>query len=130
MSETVSRNLSALFNASKAFTESEARAKVNRALRHPVRDPNEVIHQPEDKVYFKRNDDIKWKGPAKVLANEGKVVCLRYGSQFIRVSSCRICKMGESGVRTIRRRPSILLKTMTFIQTRQKHQSSPFHTLN
>ena len=60
-----------------------------------MRDPSEVIYQPGDKVYFKRNDDIKWKGPAKVLANEGKVGFLRYGSQLIRVSSCRIRKMGD-----------------------------------
>ena len=63
MNETVSRNLSALFNARKAFTESEAREKVKRALRNPVRDPNEVIYQPGDKVCFKRSDKIKWRRP-------------------------------------------------------------------
>ena len=63
MNETVSRNLSALFNVRKAFTESEARAKVKRALRNPVRDPNEVISQPGDKICFKRSDKIKWRSP-------------------------------------------------------------------
>ena len=32
-----------------------------------------------DKVYFKKNDDHRWKGPGAVEGIEGKTAFIRYG---------------------------------------------------
>ena len=37
----------------------------------------------------------KWKGPGIVIGQDGKVVFIRYGSVYVRVSPNRPTKMGE-----------------------------------
>ena len=43
-----------------------------------------------DIVYYKRNIDDKWKGPAKVISQTGPVVFLRQGRFLIKTNCNRI----------------------------------------
>lgn len=45
-----------------------------------------------DRVFYKRDDSNRWRGPGKVIGQDGKVVFVRHGSQLIRVASCRAIK--------------------------------------
>ena len=54
---------------------------------------NNTVYESGDIVYYKRKDD-HWMGPAKVAFQDGKVVFIRHGSEFVRVSTNRICKAG------------------------------------
>ena len=46
-----------------------------------------------DIVFYKREGKEKWLGPGKVVFQDGKVVFVRHGSVFVRVSSNRLCKV-------------------------------------
>lgn len=39
-------------------------------------------------MYYKREDDQRWKGPAKVLGQDGPVVFIRQGSRYIKAHVC------------------------------------------
>ena len=41
-------------------------------------------------MYYKRKDDIKWKGPGKVIGQDGPVVFIRHRGFYIKVHCCRV----------------------------------------
>ena len=84
-SMTVENNLNAMNNARKAFIEAESSEKIKRALKHKVRSCNDAIFDHGDKVYYKRNNDRRWKGPASVIGQENKNVIIKHGGETIRV---------------------------------------------
>ena len=53
----------------------------------------EKLHLHQQFGQFER--DGKWKGPAKVIFQDGKVIWVRHGSFAMRVSAIRIVKQGE-----------------------------------
>ena len=65
-----------------------------RALRSKIRVSSEKF-KPGDKVYYKREMSNKWMGPGIVIGQDGKVVFIRHGSVYVRVSPKRLTKMGE-----------------------------------
>ena len=89
-SEIVANNLNAMQTARKEYLKSEASEKLNRALKHQVRTYGDVVYQIGELVYFRRKDDDKWKGPAKVVGIDGKQLLLKQGSGSIRVHSCKV----------------------------------------
>ena len=48
-----------------------------------------------DKVYYKRPDNKEWKGPGRVIDQDGTVVFVRHGGVVVRVHECRLQKSGE-----------------------------------
>ena len=46
-------------------------------------------------VRYKRERDGRWKGPAKVIFQDGKVIWVRHGASVVRVSANRLVKHGE-----------------------------------
>ena len=93
-SETLAKHLNALHQARLAFTESEAAERIRRALRCKMRAAEQrYVHG--DLVYYKRNGYEHWLGPAKVVFQDGKVIFIRHGGVFVRVSPNRLIKAGE-----------------------------------
>ena len=92
MSETVANHLNALHLARRAFTKAESSERIKRALKHNVR-VNEEQFQPGDKVFFKRDDSNRWRGPGKIIGQDGKTLFIRHGSQLVKVATCRAIKM-------------------------------------
>ena len=92
MSETVLKHLNALHSARRAFTKAESSERIKRALRHNVR-VNEETFMAGDKVFYKRDDSNRWRGPGKVIGQDGKILFIRHGSQLVRVATCRALKM-------------------------------------
>ena len=88
--EIIRKNLDALHKAREAFTESESSEKISRALNHNIRTYNDVKYYNGDTVYFKRAKEKKWRGPAKVLGQDGQQVLLKYGSYYTRSHPCRL----------------------------------------
>ena len=86
----VLRNLKAMEAARKAFMEAESGEKIKRALKHNIRPTNNQKFVSGDIVYYKRNNERKWKGPAKVLGTDSQQVLLKHGGIYVRVHSCRV----------------------------------------
>lgn len=84
-SVTVEKNLNAMNNARRAFIESESSEKIKRAVKHKVRSCNDVVIENSDKVYYKRTNNPKWKGPGCVIGQENKNILVKHGGELIRV---------------------------------------------
>jgi len=93
-SKTVATHINALHSGRKAFLEAESAERVRRALRHKIRAQSECFQQG-DRVYYKRQESNKWKGPGVVIGQDGKVILVRHGSIYVHVSSNRILKVGD-----------------------------------
>ena len=88
--DIIRKNLEALHKAREAFVRSESSERISRALNHNVRTYNDVKYYTGDTVYFKRADEKKWRGPAKVLGQDGQQVLLKYGGYYTRSHPCRV----------------------------------------
>ena len=88
-SEIVAENLNAMHTARKAFIESESSEKLRRALRHQTRTSTDTRYITGDVVYYKRKDDL-WKGPGIVIGQQGNLVFVKHGSQYVTVHPCRL----------------------------------------
>ena len=89
-SEIVRANLNAQQSARVAFMESERSERLRRALRTNTRTYSDQVIINNDKVYYKRNNSKKWKGPAFVLGRDGQQILLKHGGFYIRVHPCRV----------------------------------------
>ena len=88
-SEMVAKHLNASHSARKAFIAAETSEKIRRALKHKVR-TNGKVHQSGAHVYFKRDEQKEWKGPATVIGQDGKTVILKYGSNIVRAHETHV----------------------------------------
>ena len=93
-SEVFVKHLNALHKARKAYIQTEANERIRRALRTKVR-AAEQVYEHGDVVYYKRDGKDRWLGPATVVFQDGKVVFVRHGGIFVRVSPNRLSK-GEN----------------------------------
>lgn len=87
-------HMNTLQSARQAYVEAEASERVRRALRTKLRNYTKHFEQGA-KVFYKREDSNQWKGPGKVIGQDGKVVLIRHGSIYVRVSPCRVLKFGD-----------------------------------
>ena len=93
-SEVFAKHLNALRAARKIFIQTVADARVRRALRNKVR-ASEQIFGNGDRVFYKREGKERLLGPGKVVFQDGKVVFVRHGGIFVRVSPNRLQKVNS-----------------------------------
>ena len=62
-SAVVENNLKAMNSAREAFIHSECSEKIKHALKHKVRSRNNAVFEIRENIYYKRNNNPKWKGP-------------------------------------------------------------------
>ena len=53
------------------------------------------IYQNGDTVFYKQEGKQRWLGPASVVFQDGKVVFVRHGGIFVRVSPNRLSKVQD-----------------------------------
>ena len=98
-SEFASRNvrdhLSRINSAREAFRAADNDERIKRALKARIVNSNDEEFHLHDKVYFKKDKQIEWSGPASVIGQEGKVVFLRYGNNLRRVHKSKVIRIGE-----------------------------------
>ena len=72
-SEIFATHLNALHAARKAFIETESSERIRKALKKKVC-TNNTFYENGDRVYYKRERDDRWRGPAKVIFQDGKII--------------------------------------------------------
>ena len=95
-SQTLEKHLNALHAARKSF-ETESNKCICRALRHKVRSC-ETVFNHGDFVFYKREGQERWLGPAKVVFQDNKVIFLCYGGMFIRCSPDQLLKTSGNAI--------------------------------
>ena len=88
--QVLNDNLIALHEAKEAFISSENSEKIRSALSTNIRTSGDAKFITGNKVYYKRANDRRWKGPASVLGQDGQQVLVKHGSHYIRVHPCRL----------------------------------------
>ena len=83
----LAHHISAIHAARKAFIASEASEKIKSALKKNIRN-YQRFYELRDEVYYKRDSSSQWKGPAKVLGQDGLVLFLSYGARYIKARIC------------------------------------------
>ena len=87
--------LNAIHKARESYTKAERCERIKKALKAKIR-VADTIYDKGDIVYFKKEGEDSWRGPAKVVFQDSKVLFLRIGSIYYRVSANRVKKAGES----------------------------------
>ena len=77
-------HLKSLHSSREAFMKSESSNKLRIALRKQTRNTREHFDLGQE-VYYKRKDDVKWKGHGKVIGQDGPVVFIRHGGFYIKL---------------------------------------------
>ena len=90
---TVGNHITAL----QAFVATESSEKIKRALRKQTR-PSGHIYQVGEEVYYKRDDNNKWRGLGRALGQDGPVVFVRHGSRYVKAHICRIQPASSSDI--------------------------------
>ena len=94
-SEKVAEHIRALYSARKHQMEKDADEKIRRALTHKTRDVMSKDVSHGDRVYYKRDNSDRWKGPATVIGTDRKIVFLRQGGYQIKCHISRVVKVNE-----------------------------------
>ena len=88
-SKALRDNLTAIHATREAHMKAESCEKLKRALKSKVRTFDHT-YQHGDYVYFKRERQEGWEGPARVVFQDNKVILVRQGGFFYKVSANRI----------------------------------------
>ena len=93
-SEEFAKHLNLLHATRRAYIQSEADERIRRALRNKVR-ASEQVFEHGDRIFYKKEGRERWLGPGKVVFQDGKVVFVRHGAVFVRVSPNRLQKVNK-----------------------------------
>ena len=88
-SKALVKNLEALHATREAFIKAEKCEKLKIALKTKIRTVD-WVYKPGDYAFYKRENDTEFKGPAKVIFQDGKIIWLRHGSYACKVSINRL----------------------------------------
>ena len=93
--DIIKRNCDARNKAREIFIKYEANERIRKALRHNVRHTDIDTLQQGDEVLYKRKDNNKWQGPAKVahINLAAKTVTVNHGGYLIKAHAVSIMKI-------------------------------------
>ena len=111
--------LIALHKARQAFISSESSEKMRRALNNHARTSGDTKYITGDSVYFKKINKKRWRGPGKVLGQDGQQVLVKYGSNYVRVHPCRL-SLARNAYRNLN--PNAVQKSTESSQIRGKNK--------
>jgi transposase InsO family protein len=89
MSKALADNLAAIHATREAHMKAESCEKLKRALKSKVRTFDHIYHHG-DYVYYKRDRQDGWEGPGRVVFQDNKIILVRQGGFFYKVSANRI----------------------------------------
>ena len=101
-SKLVATHLNALHKAREEFIKLEASEKLRRALRAQTRTHNNTKYFSGDEVFYKRDDDNRWKGPGRVIGQDGSKVLIKIPTGLISVHTCRVALTSASEIDRLR----------------------------
>ena len=95
-SQLVAKHLNSMHKAREEFIKLETSEKLRRALRAKTRTHNNIKYLPGEEVFFKREDERRWKGPGRVIGQDGSKVLIKTPYSLISVHSSRVILTSKS----------------------------------
>ena len=92
INSTFAQHLNNSFSARKEFVKAESAEKIRRGLRRKVRKIGKIYNNGE-RVYFKRDNEIKWRGPGVVIGHHSRVVTVQYGREIYKVHETKVLSL-------------------------------------
>jgi transposase InsO family protein len=118
-SKKLVENLTMLHATRQAYMKAENCERLKRALRTKIR-TSSAVFEHGDIVYYKREGEEEFRGPAKAMFQDGKVVFVRHGGYVVKVSVNRLIKAGKELERQIREENMEFTKDKPSEQTEKK----------
>ena len=100
-SKLVADHINALHQARQEMIKLEASEKIRRAIKSKTRTHTNTHYLPGEEVYYKREGEDRWKGPGRIIGQDGQKVLIKTPCSIISVHTCRICLTGDA--ETLRR---------------------------
>ena len=85
--------LNAMHKAREAFIRNESCNKIRIALNKNVREHNLQAAVVGDEVYYKRENENEWRGPAKVVGVSGKTVVVKHGDSLREIARVHVTRI-------------------------------------
>ena len=82
--------MNAMQSARESFIQQESSEKLKRAILRKTRGYSDQTFQIGDMVYYRRDNNIYWHGPAKIVGRDNKTFLLKVNGLFVRVHACRL----------------------------------------
>lgn len=89
-SKLIADNLNAQHQARLELVKLEASEKLRRALRAQTRTYSNKRYLCGEEVFYKRDEDKKWRGPGRVIGQDGSKILIKIPTGLITVHSCRV----------------------------------------
>ena len=96
-SSDLAKHIYALYAARQAFISLESTNKDKLALKKNICNYQQ-FHEINEMVYYKRKDSPEWKGPAKVLRQDGPVLFLHQGTRYIKAHVRRVQSIKSASI--------------------------------
>ena len=94
MEESIVRDtLNAMHKAREVFIKNEACNKLRIALNKNVREHKLEEAVVGDEVFYKRENEPEWRGPAKVIGVSGKTVVVKHGDSLREIARIHITRI-------------------------------------
>ena len=85
--------LNAMHKAREVFIKNEACNKLRIALNKKVREHKLEEAVVGDEVFYKRENEHEWRGPAKVIGVSGKTVVVKHGDSLREIARVHITRI-------------------------------------
>ena len=121
-SKALADNLTAIHATREAYMKAESCQRLKKALQCKIRTFDHV-YEHGDYVYYKRDRNDGWEGPARVVYQDNKVILVRHGGFFYKVSANRIKPAHDDLVKEIKQQDLIDFDPSTYktkVQTQPK----------
>ena len=93
--DVIRSNLEALYENRKIHIEQESSDRIRRALNSKTREHKLEDAVIGDEVFYKREGEKEWRGPAKVLGRDGKTVIVKHGGAIREIARVHVTRIGK-----------------------------------
>ena len=95
-SQLVADHLNALHAARQQMIKLESSEKLRRAMRAQTRTYNDVRYISGDEVFYKRDEETRWRGPGRVIGQDGSKVLIKIPTGLISVHNSAVMLTSEA----------------------------------
>ena len=94
MEESIVRDtLNAMYKAREVFVKNEACNEIRIALNKKVREHKFEEAVVGNEVFYKRENEHKWRGPAKVAGVSGKALIVKHGDSLRGIARVHVTRI-------------------------------------